>query len=1048
MRRLWAYIAAALTLAACIREVPFEERPGVSYPEGAKVTIPFEVMTEVSGDPETRTIILGEDTPLDNMYLAVFGSSGYLKEYVQATDIVRIYPDYTYYDASNQQHTVAHYTFNATLTLAESRRIIHFLGNGPSSLSFGYADAVLPTLLSGVGVRSYWQTIEVDGIHAQKSTHEYDDHQGQHVYIGDFIDIHGNKITDGTGYVPTQETVNAFQNIPLIKNWARVALKCEPVEESNFIPYSFAVISVPKRGTIVPHNASLGFIEGYQNLTYEGLEGMGYPGNLPAGTDFDAVPPTAEDFQNCTNGVAPADGAVYLYERPLPSSSFPPSSLIIYGHYRNPDDLEHEDDYYYKVDLMEGDDYYPIFRNFKYQVDLLAILSQGHHTPEAAAAASGTSNVSADINASHLSDISDGRGRLIVEPYMSHTFTGKVNDGLLRAFFVDNVYDWTINMNPGDVTVEALPVPDGEPEAIESVYIDAPDENGWRNIHFTSTDPGSTAHTQTIRITGKYNPVGIIYRDVVITIQELQPMRVRCTRKCVPHTIGAEQTVEIVIPDGLAESMFPLTFEIEAEDLTLTPKVNVANNNLPVEWGPSFSEHNGYTGKPSYHFLRTLTWNEYRSLETEQDEDKSTWRVLPCYFKTNCEDSATTVWVHNDYFDKASDDFLSNGELSFRNLAFTTSIPRREDAVVTVHFDISLNPYADNPDEYPMVTMFVSGMEPDPERVAQVPGMPGYYNLLPLGSSVDLDFITTTDNGELLLELTADEYEPGTLRSHYYSRFGFVDGHKLWKNSAWSNIACGYINAEKNKTVLFGYWDDPDGLDATIDIKDLHGLVTLYPSSFPSVTEGPRSTDGDRTYHELEFKTTSSLNYNPAGFTLASPGYVEEEVSAPRFYGNILTQDKVGSDVLKPSNTYGFSVDTPYFTMKQDRQDANKPQTFTVRFDDGISDLRSTAPAGLILNAGGTYRMTVISNDAGYYPFYVQIAVRANYNWNGTLRTLAPKEANPAIGTFEKYAGAGNQYIWHIPKGHSAVTLELVADDDFPINITDILVKTYNARFY
>jgi hypothetical protein len=1051
MRRFLLHIlGAVLALAACSREAELPEPSSEPFPEGATVTIPFEVMGDDAGTPGTRTVELGEDTPLDNLFLAVFGGSGYLKEYVKAQNLSQI-ADTTYLDAANVPRTVSRYRFEATLTLTDNPRIIHFLGNGPTSLSFGYADAVLPSLLSGAGQRAYWQMKTVDGIRARKSEREYTDAHGLQVRPGDYIDQDGNKVRNGRGYVPDASTLNAFKGIPMVKNWAKLVVTSE--EDSHFTPYSFAVVNVPTRGTIVPHSAATGFIADYQQYFHESLVGMGYPGNLPSGITFDTTIPSHEDFLNGGNGVArvSADEAVYLFERPVPTQRIPPSSIIVYGHYENPYDLDHAGDYYYKVDMMEDDEYYPVFRNFRYRINIVKILSQGHHTPAAAAAAAGSANVSADVSASHLADISDGRGRLVIDPYMSHTYTGRQTDGMLHAFFVDDVNNWHVNMDPAAVTVEKLPMPYGEADVIETLTIDDPIDHvdgsiGWRTIHFTTAEPGATAHTQTIRITGHYADIGKLYRDVVITLQPIQPMIVRCAYPRIAQIKGTPQTVEIVIPDGLAESMFPLVFEIEPEDRTLTPDGTRTNNNLPVTGGKSFSEHEGYSGKDTFHYLRTLSWDEYRSLATERDENQNTWRVLPCHFRSNCNDSATTVWVRNEYFYTACDRFYSSGEKSFQNLAFTTSIKREENFIVPVHFEVIEEEGHHYPDDYPVITISLSGMMPATEELIPVSGTAGTYTYKPSSSSVDLEFITTTDDGDLVLELSADEYLPERLRSHFFQDFGFVDGHAMWKTGgSWSNVALGYVNSDANKTVLFGYKDDPDAPNVSISLLDLQGLNPLTPTSYPWTPTGPRSNDGVQTYHEIEFRTPSGArNLNPVHFTLSAPGYVEEPVDAHRFYGNILTQNKIGQDVLKPNNTYGFSVETPGFTIEQNPGQTPK---VTVTFD-AISELRADAPKGLMLDAGGTYTMTVTSNTANYYMFYVQLNVLQNHTWNGVKRTLTPKEGTPSAGSFSLYPGGNNQFIWNLPMGTTSASLTLVADDDYPIVITDIILKSYKATFY
>ena len=1050
-----ALLSALLGLVSCIQN-PAEPEIlyGDPYAEEAVITIPFEVAgDDLAGrpDPATRTVMLGEDTPIETMHVAVFGGSGYLKEYVKAQDLTRM-ADTTYVDGNGLSRTVARYRFKVTLTVSESRRIIHFIGNGPSTLSFGYADAVVPPLLSGAGQRAYWQTKTVSGIRAKKSTAEtpYVDHNGNTVHKGDFIDANNDLVVNGVGYVPDQATIDAFQHIALIKNWAKITLRSEA--ESYFEPYSYAIINVPTKGTIAPYNASA-FIADYQDYTFEALSQMGYKGSLPVDTPFDTDIPSEEDFHNFQNGVCAAgtDGGVYIYERPVPTTEMRPSSVIVYGHYRNPADLANEGDYYYKVDLMEGDQYYPVYRNFLYQINIVKILSQGHYTPAAAAVSAGSADVSADISASHLTDISDGQGRLVVTPWISHTFTSKVTDGTLGVFFVDDVLNWHVSMDPAAVQVEKLPMPSaGEADVIDTVWIDPPLTDvegsvGWRTIHFTTAAPGTISHTQTLRIIGEH-VAGRLYRDIVITLQPLQRMLVRCLPR-ISNVKDTYQCVEICIPDGLAESMFPLVFWIEPERMTLTPDGTKANNNLPVTDGISISETEGYAGKQSFHYLRTLTVEEYRTLTMERDDEGATWRVLPCHFRSNCDESGTTVWVENEYFIPAHTQFSSIHEMTFRNLKFACPIPRAENAVVTVHFDVDEDATFSYPADYPVITLEAFQMQPVTEGVVPVPGQAGIYQFKPSSSSVNLEFITQTDDGDLRLELSASEYTSQTLRSHYFQGFGFVDGHAMWKAGGWSEVICGYVNYDKNKKELFGYYDDPDAPNTEIDVRDLVGLVNRTPSTYPNTPAGPRSTNGVATYHELEFLTPTSTSLDRVEFTLCSNGYVEEYVSAKRFRGNLLTQNALSTSTLfKPENDYGFSVTNPSFTARMNPNQADP--TFTVTFDH-ISELRTDAPAGLILGQWGTYKMTIRSDNPDYKLFYVQFNVRVNYSWAGSRRNLGPEvdQCSWSVGDFYKYPGDNKQYVWNLPTGVTEAELTLVANPDYPINITDMYVRSCYATF-
>lgn len=628
MKKFCIWFLLIFALLGCVPELPI--RPDLDdegYPEGAKVTLQFSVS---AGDAMPATKALGEKPELDSLYLAVFGSSGYLKEYVKA-DIIDTLPTYVGPD------TVLN--FQATLTLSDKERTVHFIGNGPSTLDFGYASDILPPLLSENGGQAFWQMLE-------------------------HVTIEGDKQTDGS-YKATDETNAQFQHISLVRNFAKIVLSA--AASSNFTPESFAVFNVPSKGSVVPFDKD--FIRNYQNYGFSGLtDTLQYAGNLPDSTDFVG---TADEWDSRK---VSTDKAVYLYERPVPTEQFLPSYVIVYGTYDNPDDpnpLEHNGkQYYYKIDLAQGGAYYPIYRNFKYQVNINKILSIGHDTPQAAAASAGSADVSADITTSHLNDISDGEARLVVQPWMSYAFTKRqVNNKMLNVKFFSDVMSGDPDMSDS-VTCEKLPMPDGEEDVIESVSIGHPvlasgTDKGWRTITFSTKEPGAPgtpARTQVLRVSGTYktdnDETRTLYRDVRITLQPLQRMQLSVDS---PHDTGSgipRDTARIVrlnvgIPVDLTESMFPITFVIEPEDMSLTPDNQIPNNNLPVAAQTSISDHAGYAGKRAFQFSRTLTYAEYRTLPQSLDLDGEPIRTFTCQFKTTRKDNATTIWVANEYFSKS-----------------------------------------------------------------------------------------------------------------------------------------------------------------------------------------------------------------------------------------------------------------------------------------------------------------------------------------------------------------------------------------------------------
>ena len=94
--------------------------------------------------------------------------------------------------------------------------------------------------------------------------------------------------------------------------------------------------------------------------------------------------------------------------------------------------------------------------------------------------------------------------------------------------------------------------------------------------------------------------------------------------------------------------------------------------------------------------------------------------------------------------------------------------------------------------------------------------------------------------------------------------------------------------------------------------------------------------------------------------------------------------------------------------------------------------------------------MTVTSDNKSYNIFYVQLNIRVGYSWNSVKRNLAPDvdECVPSVGTFTRYPGDNNQYIWNLPRGVTSATLTLKANAEYPINITDMVIKSYRASFH
>ena len=201
MKRSWYFlvwmVCALWLIAACVQElpgpVPGPVSDGDPFPEGKKVTISFSVPAPELA-PGTKDLDLDENGALRTLHVAVFGSNGYLKEYVKAKRSNESMGTYVYTDPYGKEHSVPLIKFSATLTLSEKSRILHFVGNGPATLPYDADTTVMTTLMSEGKEGGFWQIKRMDCIGALK------DEQGH------YIDAQGHIIQDGMGYVPDQPT--------------------------------------------------------------------------------------------------------------------------------------------------------------------------------------------------------------------------------------------------------------------------------------------------------------------------------------------------------------------------------------------------------------------------------------------------------------------------------------------------------------------------------------------------------------------------------------------------------------------------------------------------------------------------------------------------------------------------------------------------------------------------------------------------------------------------------------------------------------------------
>lgn len=695
MRR-WLLYLMLLAALACTRTLEPESSGGFDASlEGKPVTITFSV-PDIQIAPSTKAaqgdITADPYLDPDRLYVVVCGGNQSIK-YIRKAEIVvddqsglpvieEIAADHVLdYPLEDQSVTVHMYSFRVQLELTDSRRSVYFLGNiDENQLETGsYAYQVFPSLLSYDNKQAYWQRVNMPHLHAAV--------------------VNGRPVVDESGaFLPAQEAQDALKHIPLIRNYAKIQVTDATSPEDGFELYSYAVIYYPKRGTVAPYRSNVADLKdafnfngrgddyrfsGYERCSFQELdEDLEYPGYLSPSAEFDYEIPDASMFEDPDNSGGRVirydktnpDQGFYLYERGIPNDNLDPTFVIIRGKFG-----EEGQYYYYRLDLMETKtvdnesvyQYYPIYRNFRYNIQLNRISSAGVGTPQAAANSSGAEDISADFSMRYLSDISNGRTRLVVEPFMSKTYTGPNEEGYYYVYarFFNDLNSSEPNVDWGAVSVELEPMSDNGEDIlvlyddvgneVHSFYPSAQTmggEPGFRVIRFNTKTPGNETRMQKIKITGRNlytHEEYPLYREVEISLQKKQTMTVTCSNPDdLPLQKGALQTVGVTIPSGLPSSMFPLEFILEAERLTLTPANEVAGNNLPVRSGISLSEDERYAGKQTIQFIRTLTIDEYKSLPVTDGTV-----TFYSYFKSNTSASATTIWVANDYFIKGSVSF-------------------------------------------------------------------------------------------------------------------------------------------------------------------------------------------------------------------------------------------------------------------------------------------------------------------------------------------------------------------------------------------------------
>ena len=333
MKKIVFILLGMLFILSCQDQVESMKQFQVG-PDG-KVEVEFTVQI-----PEVQLYnsrALTEKPYIFHLYLAVFDEAGYLLEYVKA-------------DVTPAVENDTAYTYKVKLSPTSYPTTIHYIANGPTSVNFGTETEVVGNMSTWGETDAYWQKVDLP---------------------------EGIKVVDNGLDREVQEKLSGIR---LIRNFSWIALKNEA---QNFELESFCVINTRDKGSVAAYNTATGkFVDFTDKITHDTLVAKGYEAYVPGDAKLNKQIPLEMYWGT----------DYFIYERERPKSD--PMYILMKGTY-TPENGEAMPGRYYKVDLRDANgNYFPVLRNFRYQVNLKNIKHPGHATPEAAAQGAGSGDVS------------------------------------------------------------------------------------------------------------------------------------------------------------------------------------------------------------------------------------------------------------------------------------------------------------------------------------------------------------------------------------------------------------------------------------------------------------------------------------------------------------------------------------------------------------------------------------------------------------------------------------------------------------------------------
>ena len=633
MKRVYYIFTSLIFLAAaCVREIPISIEEPLTEPT-VPVVLSFDQPVTLQAATKADADMLMAETPsISSIHVAVFGSSGYLKDYTSATPCKSDGTPISNFATTNG---TANY-FLARLPVSTSRRIVHIIANGPSSLEFNaYEGDIMKNLSVTDGIGAYWQRIDLTGgITVETTTNT----AGQTVYAQD---------SNGE-YIPTSATTAAFSGIKLVRNFAGVTVTDSA---DNFELISYTLCNMPKSGSVAIYSTNHNdWVSDYCDknitsdtgiMTFDGHDYAGFPDDPELNT---YIPDTEARFN--AQGVSYAKGeTTYVYERAAVRNN--PPFILMAAKWVETGDPSGATVKYYRLDITKGAEYFPLYRNYHYTLNITGCDIEGYADPGTAAKHNSGSNFSVSMDTQELNEIANKKVRLNVE---------KTNYDLLYTSDAQELWfqfiknEGSVNLNDNVTVTEE----DGG-DAILSSTLEGSDRaaDGKRYFTYTLKEPGTNeVLTSTLKIVGSYTEGGKDYQlSREVNIRTLKPRSVTPTLNpdVVANLAGQSTTLTIPLPLDMPKSMFPMEILIEDSQKALNP---ASSEDMPVRTDIKSLTDNT---TPSYCFVRTLNWSEYERIVKDASESGLDSAPMTCKFVTIKPFSpSTTIYVANTFFSKTA----------------------------------------------------------------------------------------------------------------------------------------------------------------------------------------------------------------------------------------------------------------------------------------------------------------------------------------------------------------------------------------------------------